>query len=133
VTVEGKMDADLYVSILEEEVQPTLEYYGKTSEDIIFQHDNEPKHTSKKAKKWLEDHEYKVLIWPAPSPDFKPTEHLWTYIKARPNEYEEPPKGILELWECVQVKWEKIPPEVCQNLIDSIPRCVQAVYKAKGG
>jgi hypothetical protein len=54
--VEGKMDADLYVSILEEEVQPTLEYYGKTSEDIIFQHDNDPKHSSKKAKKWLEDH-----------------------------------------------------------------------------
>jgi hypothetical protein len=45
--VEGKMDADLYVSILEEEAQPTLEYYGKTSEDIIFQHDNNPKHTSK--------------------------------------------------------------------------------------
>jgi hypothetical protein len=31
------------------------------------------------------------------------------------------------------VEWEKIPPEVCQNLIESMARCIEAVYKAKGG
>jgi hypothetical protein len=31
------------------------------------------------------------------------------------------------------VEWEKIPPEVCQNLIESMARYIEAVYKVKGG
>ena len=45
--IEGKMDADLYVSIMEGELQESLHYYNKTFSDIIFQQDNDPKHTSK--------------------------------------------------------------------------------------
>ena len=33
----------------------------------------------------------------------------------------------------VQVEWDKIEPEVCQNLIESVPRRMEAVIKAKGG
>ncbi|KAF9474642.1 hypothetical protein BDN70DRAFT_774347, partial [Pholiota conissans] len=44
-----RMDADLYVSILEDELQQSLEYYNKKPEDVIFQQDNNPKHKSKKA------------------------------------------------------------------------------------
>ena len=35
--IEGKMDADLYVLILEEELQQTLGFFDKSQEDIIFQ------------------------------------------------------------------------------------------------
>ena len=38
-----------------------------------------------------------------------------------------------ELWERVEVEWNKITPEECQNLIESLPRGLEAVYKAKGG
>jgi hypothetical protein len=34
--IEGKMDAQLYTAILEDEVQQTLEYNGKTAQNIIF-------------------------------------------------------------------------------------------------
>ena len=44
------MDADLFVVILEDELQGTLEYYNLKPEEVIFQQDNDPKHTSKKAK-----------------------------------------------------------------------------------
>jgi len=37
------------------------------------------------------------------------------------------------LWERVQVEWDKIPAKVCQDLIESMPRRVEAVFKAKGG
>ena len=30
-------------------------------------------------------------------------------------------------------EWNDIKPEVCQNLIESMPRRVEAVIKAKGG
>ncbi|KZT00855.1 uncharacterized protein LAESUDRAFT_633199, partial [Laetiporus sulphureus 93-53] len=38
------------VGILEDELQNSLEDWGKTVEDVVFQQDNDPKHTSKKAK-----------------------------------------------------------------------------------
>ena len=53
--------------------------------------------------------------------------------KNRLKEYDHPPSGILELWERVGREWNKIQPEVVQNLIESMPRRVAAVVKAKGG
>jgi len=73
------------------------------------------------------------MQWPAQSPDLNPIEHLWSHLKKKLADYDTPPKGILELWERVQEEWEEIGPEVCQNLIESMPRCVEAVIKAKGG
>ena len=63
--IDGKMDANIYVQILEDELQRTLVDYGFTPEDIIFQQDNDPKHTSKKAKEWLKEHGFEVMVWPA--------------------------------------------------------------------
>ena len=131
--IDGKMDAELYTQILEDELQQSLEYYGKSVADIIFQQDNDPKHKSKIAMKWFEDHGYIVMVWPAQSPDLNPIEHLWRMLKMKIAEYPEPPKGMLELWERAEAEWNKIEKEACQNLIESMPRRVEAVIKAKGG
>ena len=48
--IDGRMDGDLYLQILKDELQQTLEYYGLHSSDIIFQQNNDPKHTCKKVK-----------------------------------------------------------------------------------
>ena len=42
-------------------------------------------------------------------------------------------KGDLELWEHIQVEWEKIEVGECQKLIESMPRRIEEVIKAKGG
>ena len=131
--IEGKMDAELYVSILDDELMQSLEYYGLSPEEIIFQQDNDPKHTSGLATRWFNDNDIIVMKWPAQSPDLNPIEHLWHYLKKKLLEYEVPPKGIHELWERIEKEWNEIPAETCQKLIESMPRRIEAVLKAKGG
>jgi transposase len=131
--IEGKMDAQLYVSILEDKLQESLHYFDKSASDIIFQQDNDPKHKSKLAQKWFDDHDFNVMKWPAQSPDLNPIEHLWNYVKRKLSEYENPPNSLHELWERVEKEWNAIPASVCQGLIESMPRHIAAVIKAKGG
>jgi transposase len=131
--IDGRMDSELYISILRDQLLPTTEYYDLEASRIIFQQDNDPKHTSKTARQWFEANGIEVLEWPAQSPDLNPIEHLWVHLKRKLNEYETEPKGILELWERVDAEWNLIPPQVCMDLIESMPRRIAAVLKAKGG
>ena len=73
------------------------------------------------------------MEWPAQSPDLNPTEHLWFYLKKKLGEYENPLKGITELWERVEMEWNNIAASVCQNLIESMHRRVATVLAAKRG
>ena len=73
------------------------------------------------------------MEWPAQSPDLNPIEHLWSHLKKKLEEYENPPTGITDLWKRVEKEWNNIPASVCQNLIESMPRRVAAVLGAKGG
>jgi len=133
IEVTGKMDAAQYCEILDQGVEESFEKLEMREGERIFQQDNDPKHTSKLAEKWFEDNEIIVMAWPAQSPDLNPIEHLWEHLKRVLKRYDEPPRGVFELWERVAEEWGEISPEVCQNLIESMPRRVAAVIKAKGG
>ena len=59
--IEGKMDANQYISILEGYMLSSLEKGGISEEEVIFQWNNNLKSTSKKAKKWMEDNNITLL------------------------------------------------------------------------
>jgi hypothetical protein len=131
--VQGMMNADQYVEILGHGVVQSMEKLEMDLGAAIFQQDNDPKHTSKKADIWFEDNNINVLVWPAQSPDLNPIEHLWEHLKRQLLKYPTPPSGCHELWDRIAKEWNNIPPETCQRLIESMPRRIEAVLKAKGG
>lgn len=130
--IEGNMNAELYCTILNEDLKGTIEWYGMNKDEMIFQHDNDPKHTASKTKEWLKREKIQVLDWPAQSPDLNPIEHLWDNLKRRLAGYERQPGAVRDLWERVQDEWNKISKEECVRLIESMPRRIAAVLEANG-
>ena len=136
--IDGGLNAELYVEILKDEFMQTVEYYGIDKDTYIFQQDNDPKHTSKLAKAYLAsqgltEESGRYLFWPAQSPDLNPIDHLWEHLKRELGKYPDNATSAAENWKRTSEVWEKIPKEVCQNLIRSMPSRIEAVIRARGG
>ena len=95
--IEGVMDRYVYKLILEIFLLSTIQHYNLDPSNMIFQHDNDPKHTSKMVKEWLKSQPFQLLQWPPQSPHLNPMEHFWTLLKRRWNGFSTPPRGIREL------------------------------------
>ena len=77
----GTMDASFYIeNILKEQLVPFLEKIFPDG-NYRFQQDNDPKHTSKLAKAFMEEN--KINWWPTPasSLDMNPIENMWHELK----------------------------------------------------
>lgn len=126
--IEGNMDAVKYVEILQNVMLP----YAEENLPVIwkFQQDNDPKHTSRVAKKFFEDNSVTVLDWASSSADLNPIEHLWNDVKNALSTQNI--SNLDQLFEKAKSAWESISVERCRSLIMSMQRRCAAVIKQKG-
>lgn len=127
--IDGKMDKFAYLNILKQNVKQSAEKLGIANKFAFYQ-DNDPKHTSGVAKLWLIHNCPKLIDTPAQSPDLNVIEHLWEELARRV--YKQKFNSLNQLKEALIEAWNSIEPEVCQNLVKSIPNRLQAVLDSKG-
>ncbi|GFV31925.1 transposable element Tcb1 transposase [Trichonephila clavipes] len=129
---DWKMNSEIYVDIMDNAALPTLrQYFGEGQ--FLFQQDNCSIHTSRLAQTWFDEMGVQKLDWPSQSPDLNPVEHLWDELERRLRSQPNRPSSLQALPSAVMNTWKAIPMVTYQKLVESLPKCVQAVIHAKGG
>ena len=126
--IEGNMNFNMYCEILQQSMIPSLQKLGSRA---VFQHDNDPKHTSKTTIALLKRLRVKVIDWPSMSPDLNPIEHLWGILKRKVEVRKV--SNICQLRDVIMEEWKSIPVATCEAHLKSMPRRVKAVLDNGGG
>ncbi len=123
------MNADHYINILTENLETSCIRMG-IEDEFIFQQDNDPKHCAKKTKKFFVDNDMEVLEWPPQSPDLNPIENLWCHLDEKiPLDRRHKREEFLP---ALQAEFDLIDEAYLHQLVESIPRRLQAVIEARG-
>lgn len=127
--VKGIMLKEQYHSILMHQMFPSAKKLFPSG-NFIFQQDNDPKHTAHINKRYLRNKNQPVLDWPPQSPDLNPIENLWCMLDRQLSE--RCPQNDDELFAMLCDGWKKLSHNLLKNLVESMPRRLEAVIKAKG-
>ena len=117
VVFTGTLTATRYVDILEAALIP---FFDQVYPDgHRFQQDNDPKHTSRYAKYYIEEKEINWFKTPASSLDLNPIELIWHAVKDYlRNEFK--PKNLGELKAGIKEFWATLTPDVCKKYISHL-------------
>ncbi len=122
MSAAGNMDSNMYCDILKQNMMPSLQNLGRMA---VFQHNNDPKYTTKMTTALLMKLKVKVMEWPSMSPDLNHTEHMWVILKWKVEKHHV--SNIQQLRDVSMEEWKRMPATTCAALVNSMPRRIKAV------
>lgn len=123
------MKKELFVDILDATLLPFIQESCPAGHK--FMQDNDPKHTSGLAQRWIIEQGINWWKTPAESPDLNPIENLWHELKeyirreVKPKTKEELMNGICAFWETVDVR-------KCTKYIRHLRKVIPKVIEMEG-
>ena len=122
-TINGKK----YVDLLKDKLELHIAIYKCK----MSMQDSAPCHRSKVVTQFLKSKKIQIQDWPESSPDLNPIENLWTVLKDKVSEKQ--PTNTKKLEETIEAIWVlELSAEYCRSLVESMPKRLVAVIKAKG-
>jgi transposase len=130
VIIDGIMNAVVYRELLRANLKQSAALLDLSDNFFLWQ-DNDPKHTAKIVKAYLQD-EAQIRVMPAPpqSPDLNPIEHLWDVLGRRLQKRRF--RSVSELKVGIMEEWKEIGSQVTGTLVGSMKRRLDAVILSKG-
>lgn len=130
--LNGAMTADRYINeCLAEHVVPFAHYIG--ANNFCLMHDNATPHVARVVNEYLNEVNIQRFQWPARSPDLNPIEHVWDILGRRIRKREPAPETIPSLQIALLEEWNNISQEKIANCVQSLPRRMRDVIRARGG
>jgi hypothetical protein len=131
VVPDGNINAVVYLDILENHCLPhARRVYAN---NFRLQDDNATPHRAAVVRHFLEAEGVEQIPWPACSPDMNPIEHAWDALGRAINDRDNLPQTLQELAQALTDKWDALPIDIINNLVDSMPRRLDALIHARGG
>ena len=123
------MNQHQYKQVLQRHLILQLRVWFPNNKSITFMHDYATCHKANKVPNYLEKNEINVLPWPGNSPDPNPIENLWENDKQKIAQ-----EVVTDVDTSItRLKKVRSSPEIsAKTCIESKPRRVNAVWKAKG-
>ena len=125
------MDVVVYVDILKDCLVPFLK--DRFPDGHRFMQDNDPKHTSRLAKAYIQEQDLNWWCTPASSADINPIERVWAELKhyiarrVKPLTKADLVKGILPFWS------RRMTPGKCRKYIGHTHKVLPKVVAKNGG
>ena len=120
IRLNQTLNSERYIKFLKKQYFPFI-----TRREGYFQliQDNAPPHAARKTQDWIFDNGLNVVNLPPYSPDLNPIENIFGFMK-RDNELVVA-RTVEELELKVRKVWDKITPEICRNMIESMKNRVR--------
>ena len=128
---DGNMNAAQYREHVVNQVLPN--FHAAIGPDFQFLDDNARPHRAATVLDAIEANGISHVMLPPLSPDLNCIEHAWDMLQRRLDEHIPAVETFQQLRVALPQIWNRIPQEMFNGLIDSMPRRCQAVIDANGG
>ena len=139
--IEGNVDADQYLRLLEEEFYPAFYALGNASE-LFFMQDGAPPHWALRVREWLNENFSNRWIgrggprdsnisWPPRSPDLTPMDFfVWGFVKEKV--YVKNYENLADLKESILAAFLELTNEMISSSVKNIQKRLKLVVERRG-